>query len=189
MPSAALARWRNNRLFRLGEVDAHCATIQAVVPPNPTFLDESLRGFVLHLSAHFQGCCRDLYTESAQALINGIPAPIRTAAQSQFLAHLSLERGNPSYENIKRDFNRFGLILDLARSHPACRNQITDLAHLIDWRNRAAHQGQQPLGGGVPSLLTLGLVRTWVSSCSSLVSILDDLMHTELSMMLGAPPW
>jgi hypothetical protein len=51
---------------RLNEVDAHCAAVLALVPPNPAFLDETLRGFVLHLSAHFQGFCRDLYTECSQ---------------------------------------------------------------------------------------------------------------------------
>ena len=66
MPSAALIRWQNDRTLRLDEVDAHCAVVDALFPPNPTFLDETLRGFVLHLSAHFQGFCRDLYGSSGK---------------------------------------------------------------------------------------------------------------------------
>ena len=73
MPSAAFTRWQNDRLTRLNEVDAHCAAVLAQVPPNPTFLDETLRGFVLHVSAHFQGFCRNLYTECSQIWIAAIP--------------------------------------------------------------------------------------------------------------------
>jgi hypothetical protein len=74
VPSTALLQWQNDRLLRLSEVEAHCAAVVALAPPNPTFSDETLRGFVLHLSAHFQGFCRDLYTECSQLCIACIPA-------------------------------------------------------------------------------------------------------------------
>jgi hypothetical protein len=41
MPSAALARWQTNRTPRLNEVEAHCASVLALVP-NPTFPAASL---------------------------------------------------------------------------------------------------------------------------------------------------
>lgn len=87
MPSAALLQWQNDRTLRLSEVETHCAAVVALVPPNPTFADETLRGFVLHLSAHFQGFCRDLYTECSQICIAAMPAGLQAAAQLQFLAH------------------------------------------------------------------------------------------------------
>jgi hypothetical protein len=86
-----------------------------------------------------------------------IPARFRATAQAQFFAHLALEKGNPSYDNIKRGFDRFGLVLDLQAVHPVGPRRITDLGHLNAWRNRAAHQGTTPLGGGVPAL-TLPIV-------------------------------
>lgn len=95
MPSAAFNFWQNGRLPRLADVEAHCAAVAAAVPPNPNFLDESLRGLVLHLSAHFQGFCRDLYTECSQIWISAIPASFQATAQAQFSAHLALEKGNP----------------------------------------------------------------------------------------------
>ena len=101
MPSAAFVRWQTDRMPRLDEVDAHCGAVLASVPPNPTFLDETLRGFVLHVSAHFQGFCRDLYTECSQIWIAAIPAGFRATAQAQFFTHLALEKGNPSYDNIR----------------------------------------------------------------------------------------
>jgi hypothetical protein len=159
MPSAAFTRWQNDRLSRLNEVEAHCAEVVALVPPNLTFLDETLRGFVLHLSAHFQGFCRDLYTECSQLWIAAIPLRLQATAQRQFTAYLALERGNPSYTNIRRDFNRFGLVLNLQAAHPAGPQRVTDLAHLNEWRNKAAHQSTKPLGGGVPGALTLPIVQ------------------------------
>ena len=102
VPSAALTNWQTDRIPRLNEVEAHCAAVFALAPPNPTFLDENLRGFVLHLSAHFQGFCRNLYTECSQIWIAAIPTGLKATAQAQFSAQLALERGNPSHDNIKK---------------------------------------------------------------------------------------
>jgi hypothetical protein len=189
MPSAALTRWQNDRMLRLNEVDAHCAAVLALVPPNTNFLDETLRGFVLHLSAHFQGFCRDLYTECSQIWIAAIPAGLQATAQAQFSAKLELEKGNPKYDNIKRDFNRFGFLLNMPAAHPAGPQRVTDLGHLNDWRNKAAHQGTQPLGGGVPATLTLPIVQTWRASCDGLAISLDGIMRAELLRIMGAAPW
>ena len=49
-----------------------------------------------------------------------------------------MESGNPNYANLKRDVNRFGFSLD---SHVASAPQVTDLGHLIEWRNKAAPSG------------------------------------------------
>lgn len=55
-----MLRWQNDRMHRLGEVDAQCAASLALAPPQPNLVEENLRGYVLLLSAHFQGFCRDL---------------------------------------------------------------------------------------------------------------------------------
>ncbi len=189
MPSATFNHWQTDRMPRLYEVEAHCAAVLALVPPNPTFLDETLRGFVLHLSAHFQGFCRDLYTDSSQIWIAAIPAGLKATAQAQFSAQLALEKGNPTHDNIKRDFNRFGFLLNLQAAHPAGPQQVTDLGQLNDWRNKAAHQGTQPLGGGVPATLTLPIVQGWRMSCDGLATSLDGIMYAELLRIMGVAPW
>lgn len=190
MPSAALTVWQNDRMPRLAEVDAHCATVQGAAPPNLTFLDETLRGFVLHLSAHFQGFCRDLYTECSQVWVAAIPVGLQATAQAQFSAQLALEKGNPSYDNITRDFNRFGFLLDLqAATVPMGAQRLTELRHLNEWRNKAAHQGTKPLAEGVPPALTLPIVQGWRTSCDGLATALDGIMHAELLRIIGAPPW
>jgi len=102
---------------------------------------------------------------------------------------LALEKGNPSYDNIKRDFNRFGFLLDLQSAHPLGPQWVTDLGHLNDWRNKAAHQGDQPLGKGVPPSLTLPIVQGWARSCDGLATSLDDKLYAELLRIMGVPPW
>ena len=167
MPSAAFARWQNERMARLSEVNAHCAVVFALVPPNPTFL----------------------YTECSQIWIASIAAALQPTAEAQFSAHLALEKGNPTYDNVKKDFNRFGFRLDLQAAHPLGPYQVTDLGHLNDWRNKAAHQGTQPLGGGVPPVLSIPIVQNWRVSCDGLAASLDGIMQTELLRIMGVAPW
>ena len=53
MSSSAFINWQNDRRLRLNSVESHCAAVLALVPPNPMFLDETLRGFVLHLAVGY----------------------------------------------------------------------------------------------------------------------------------------
>lgn len=50
MPSASLQHWRNDRLPRLNEIDAQCATSQALTPSNPLLHEENVRGYIVLLS-------------------------------------------------------------------------------------------------------------------------------------------
>ena len=186
MPSASLLRWRNDRMSRLGEVDAQCAVSLALVPP-PNLIDENLRGYVLLLSAHFQGFCRDLYTESAQIIAQKVRrSALATLFQAQFMEQLRIDRGNPNVHNLKADFERFGLTLDLAGADPANPARLVDLATLNAWRNIAAHQGTPHPAAGP---LTLPLVRDWRTSCDGLAASLDGIMYNELLSILKRRPW
>lgn len=189
MPSAAFTYWQNARVPRLNEVSAHSVAVVNLNPPNLTFLDETLRGFVLHLSAHFQGFCRDLCTECSQIGISTMPVGLKATAQAQFFHQLALEKGNPSHENIRRDFDRFGFVLNLQNADPANPQRVTDLGHLNEWRNKAAHQGTRSLSGGVPGQLTHGIVQGWMASCDGLATSLDGIMYAELLRILGIAPW
>ena len=189
VPSASLTIWHNERMPRLDQVDAHCASVAAMATPNSTFLDETLRGYVLHLSAHFQGFCNGFYNECTQFWKSAIPIEMRATAQAQFRTQLALEKGNPTYENIKRDFNRFGILLDLQHAHPLGSQRITDLGHLNAWRNKAAHQSAEPLGAGIPGILTLSMIQQWKESCDGIASSLDEIMYREMSRIMSFVPW
>src|SRR5262245_37938886 len=113
MPSASLVQWRGDRMLRLSEVDAQCAATLALVPPLPNLVEENLRGYVLLLSAHFQGFCRDLYTECAQLVVLRVRPGLQSLIQAQFTAHRRLAHGNPNLQNLKEDLERFDFTLDL----------------------------------------------------------------------------
>ena len=185
MPSTALDEWTNDRRARLDELEAHCAALLAG-PATPTFLDETLRGFVLHLSAHFQAFCRDLYSECSQFWASLIPAGMQTTVASQFSAQLALDKGNPSHENIKKDFNRFGFEVDLQAAHAEGPLRVTHLALLNAWRNKAAHRSR---GDVVPPDLSLPEIRDWRASCDGLAASLDAIMYDNLLRTTGVAPW
>ena len=190
MLSASLLAWNGDRATRLDGIDAQCAAVPA---GDVVHLDECLRGYVMHLSAHFQGFCRGLYFECSQVCSLAVPVGMRLLAQKQFTASLALEKGNPSHENLVRDFNRFGFDLNFTATHVTDHvvngPRITALGHLQAWRNRAVHQGTGTLGGGVPLALTLAIIRDWRAACNGLAASLDDIMYQHLTGVLGVPAW
>ena len=190
MPSASLLTWNGDRATRLAGIDAQCAAVPA---SDADHLDECLRGFVMHLSAHFQGFCRSLYVECSLVCSLAVPTGMELLVQRQFVSSLALEKGNPSNENLVKDFSRFGFPLNFTAAyvadHLANGPRVTDVGHLQAWRNRAVHQGTSPLGGGVPAVLALPILRNWRDSCNGLAVSLDDIMYNHLQGILGAPPW
>jgi hypothetical protein len=101
VPSASLLQWQNDRMPRLQQFDLQCTASLAAVPSNPHLIDENLRGYVVLLSAHFQGLCRDLYTEAAEVIASKVRPALRLLIQQQFTAHRKLDRGNPNHEHLK----------------------------------------------------------------------------------------
>jgi len=185
-----------DRMPRLGHTDAHCVALfgppplgsAAIAVPPPPLAQESLQGYVMLVSGHFQGFCRDLYSECAQICAAAVAAGLRTTAQAQFAAELKLNTGNPTVNNIRRDFRRFGFLIDLAGADPANPVRLTRLGHLNYWRN-AAHQKATPPPAGVPPVLVLADIQTWSASCDGLAASLDAIMHHHLLRILGPAPW
>ncbi len=186
MPSASLLQWQNDRMPRLQQFDLQCAASLAAATPNAFLNDENLRGYVVLLSAHFQGFCRDLYTEAAQVIASKVRLRLRQLIQEQFTAHRKLERGNPNLQHLKDDFNRFGFTLDLAAAHPANALRLDHLSALNKWRNVAAHQGTTA-PAGIP--LNLPSLQAWRMSCDGLAASLDDIVYNELRKVLRRAPW
>lgn len=185
MPSASLLRWQNDRMPRLTEIETQCAASLVLAPPQPNLVEENLRGYVLLLSAHFQGFCRDLYTECAYVVVSKLRPTLRVLIQAQFTAHRKLDHGNPNVQHLKDDFERFDFTLDLASADPANPARLTDLGLLNRWRNIAAHHGTVP--GGAP--LSLPAVRAWRNSCDGLATSLDEVMYNQLLRILRRAPW
>lgn len=185
MPSASLTHWLSDRMPRLDGIDSQVTACLATIPVNPELADENIRGFILLLSAHFQGYCRDLYAECAQILCFRVRPTLRTIVQEQFASNLSLDRGNPNLENIKNDFNRFGFSLDMSAVDPANHARLAELKQLNQWRNIVAHYGTLPSGGLTP----LSTIQGWRSSCDGLAASLDGIMYNEMKVILRQRPW
>ncbi|MDY3552869.1 hypothetical protein R5W24_001958 [Gemmata sp. JC717] len=172
----------------MNAVDAQCATVIALTPPNHELADENLRAYTMLLSAHWQGYCRDLHTECVQIVAAATPPAMQLMVQRQCLADRQLDGANPSYETIRRDFERFDFdltpILDVNPANPRRR---THLDHLNKWRNYSAHHKTTipPTGGP----FTLAAVRAWKTSCDELAAELDGVMYNQLQTLTGAVPW
>lgn len=108
---------------REGEVEAHCAAAAALAAPNVLLAEESLRGLVMPLNEHFQGFCRDLYTECVQVVTAHAPLTLQTTMQAQSLAELKINSHNLD----------FGV-------DPANGPRVRHLGELNKWRNAVAHQ-------------------------------------------------
>lgn len=188
MPSASLQYWQNDRMPRLGHVEAQCAASLTYLPPSPQLADENLRGYVVLLSAHFQGLCRDLYTEATQIIVTKVRPTLQMIIQSQFEHQRALDHGNPSLSNLAKDFQRLGPGLQLStllNADPANGPRVRDLAALNQWRNIAAHHGAVPAGAP----LTLPLLQTWRVSCDGLATALDGIVYNHLRAVLRRRPW
>ena len=185
MPSTSLRQWRNERMPRLQQVDLQCAASQAAVPPNAHLIEENLRGYVVLLSAHFQGFSRDLYTEAAEVIASKVKPTFRLLFREQFTAHRHLDSGNPTYGHLKEDFKRFGFTLDLTVD-PANVPLLAHLSAMNKWRNVAAHQGTT-VPAGIP--LNLLSLRAWRTSCDGLATSLDNILYNQLRKILRRSPW
>ena len=185
MPSASLLKWQNVRLPNLAHVDAQCVASLALVPPNPALIDENHRGYVLLLSAHFQGFCRDLYAECAPIVVSKTRVTLQPLIQGQFTSNLRLDHGNPTVKSLKEDFERFDFPLHLSTADPANPARITLLDRMNKWRNTAAHHGNPP--AGIP--LELPSLHDWRNACAGMATSLDGIMYTELRRILRRQPW
>ncbi len=185
MPSASLTGWMNDRTRRLSAIEAQCAAYQAAATAEPMLIEENTRGLILLLSAHFQGFCRDLHTESAQSIASEVRPSLEARVQEQFTALRALDRGNPNIDNIKKDFTRFGFSLNMAGWDPANGARLADLKLLNQWRNIVAHHGEV-LPSGLPPLSE---IQGWRHSCNGLATSLDGIMYNQSRLILGRPPW
>jgi hypothetical protein len=180
--------WQTDRMVRLNEIEAQCVATAALAPPNPNLADENLRGYVMLLSAHFQGFCRDLHTKCIHLVAATLAPSLQVMFQSQCYAGRLLDSANPRYASIRKDFERFNLDLATAiATDPANQLRTTHLDHLILWRNYAAyHQTSMPVHGGP---FVIPTVQAWRVSCDGLATELDRVMYNQLQTLTGAAPW
>jgi hypothetical protein len=166
-------------------VQAQLAASRVLAPPNPRLSEENLRAYIVLLSAHFQGFCRDLHAESALTISRRVRRSLQPLVQAQFTSNLALDYGNPNLQNLRKDFERFRFRLDLTSRDPRNPARLHDLSELSRWRNIVAHHGTVP-PTGLPSSTDL---HDWTNSCDGLAISLDGIVYNELRRILRRAPW
>jgi hypothetical protein len=185
-PSQALQQWNTTRRSKLDKVEARCVWAIGLVPADPEMVAEHLRAYVTLLSAHFQGFCRDLYTEASFKVVARIrQAGLRPIVQAQFAAGLKLDKVNPTLDALSEDFGRFG-IADLRAAigtGPPADTHKGRLKTMNGCRNKCAHG--EPV---IPELL-LPNIRDWRNSCDWLASRLNAVVYDKLRVAFRGAPW
>ena len=154
--------------------------------PDPEMVDGLLRSYVTILSAHFQGFCRDLYTEAALSVGTRIrQIGLQPIIQAQFATGLKLEKANPTLDALAEDFGRFGIanlraVIGIA---PPADSHKAKLKLMNECRNKCAH-GES----AIPELL-LPNIQGWRDSCDWLASRLNAVVYDKLRKSFRSDPW
>jgi hypothetical protein len=192
MPSNAWRQWHTARARELDELEAAHTHIGGTGRGRRYATQQINRAYAVLLASQFQGFCRDLHTESVDALTAGVVASIfRPTVRGEFLRNRSLDRGNASPANIGADFNRLGLefwrlVYDL---HARNERRRELLEELNTWRNAIAHQDFDPHRLGGTTVLHLPRVRRWRRSCRGLARFFDRVMRDHIVNTTGSGPW
>lgn len=188
MPSASLVNWQVSRLPRLNRLAAECATVIARTPTDAELVEDCLHGYVSKVSAYFQGFCRQLYDECANAVVTGLSPAVQAMILPQYEAGCALRRSNATPGTLGLDFGRFLVPFWPAvqlHSATAVADQ-RELSRLLEWRNAVSHDDFVTLAG---ALLTLAEVGGWVQACDRLARALDATMFDVLRARLSRDPW
>jgi hypothetical protein len=191
MASASLQQWFGPRSAALGEIEAAHQGIGGTMRGRRYATEQINHAYAVLLCSHFQGFCRDLHSECADALIQHAgAATFRSVLSPALKEGRKLDRGNPNPGNIGSDFSRFGVpFWDEVRNADARSLKWQNrLENLNDWRNAIAHQDFDPRALG-SSVLRLEHVRVWRRACNGLGRVFANVMRAHLFTLLGNYPW
>jgi hypothetical protein len=190
--SRALGYWETASSDQLDQiVDAHAA-VGGKKRGRRYATAQINSAYVVLLSAAFQRFCRDLHSESINALLGGLnPAQgLETVLIAIAVHGRQLDSRNPTRDTISRDFAPLGLrVLDaVKRSRRGNDKRLETLQRMNEWRNAIAHQSfdRRKL---VPGKLHLKTVGMWRRQCAILARDLDAVMYAHLTGLVGSPPW
>ncbi|HSU12660.1 hypothetical protein [Longimicrobium sp.] len=150
------------------------------------------QAYVVLLASQFQRFCRDLFSDSIDALATHPPfaalAPVFNAALP---AAIRLNSGNANPTNIAADFGRFGFDLwkSAIQKDPRTAARREKLEALNRWRNAFAHQDfRNPQLRGRETI-RIRDVRAWRTACDCLAVDFDAVLRLYLESITGIAPW
>lgn len=197
MPSHALLRWQTARRHRLDQLEAAHRAVGGVGRGRRVSLDQLDDAYLVQVAAQWQGFCRDLHTEAADAIASAVQPPsVAIAVREAFTQNRSLDRGNATAGSVGNDFGRFGAMQLWPRVFQLDgrnRERRRKLDQLNVWRNAVAHQ-DFPLTAANASVVagtqrTLVYVRRWRSACDHLATHFDRAVRDHIITLVGTAPW
>lgn len=184
-------RWATERAGRLDELELAHAAVGGTGPGLRAATRQLNHGYAVLVAAEFQGFCRDLHTEAAEAFAAGVPAGHRDVVIHALTDGRQLDRGNATATTIRADFHRFNKFDVWAAADRLADGRALrrGLEELNAWRNAVAHSDFEPARLGGTILLRVARVRRWRANCRRLARVLDRAAADELFARAGARPW
>ncbi len=128
MPSVAWEEWSTTRAAKLDEIEAAHRGLGGTSRGRRYATEQVNHAYAVLLASQFQGFCRDLHTECADALVRAIShAAVQNILRGDLLLFRSLDRGNATPGAVGADFarlERFTVTLHTHNDHgtsPGCR--------------------------------------------------------------------
>jgi hypothetical protein len=189
--SRALDVWHGASATALDEIErAH----RAVGGPKPGRRVATLRltqGYVLLLSAQFQRFCRDLHSESFAWILSQqtMQSGVDTTLLAVLTSGRALDRGNPSPDNILRDFRPIcpSFWSDVAQHNGRSLSRRKKLELLNEWRNAIAHHDFTKATAS-SERVWLKSVQGWRRACNGLAISFDAVVGASLARLVGKAP-
>lgn len=188
MPSVALEKWNTERSRTFEDLEAAHRAVTGARRGRRFATLQVNHAYTVLLAAQFQAFCRDLHTESVDAIVLTVPQGVFNSVKLALLNERRLDRGNVSPGNLGADFGRFDFVFWNAvyASDPRNTARRESLERLNTWRNAIAHQDFANLGS---ETIQLAQVRQWRVTLNGLAEQFDAVMFARLSVMTGANPW
>jgi hypothetical protein len=190
MASAAFRLWVTTRKRELDEIERAHAVIGGAKPGRRYATQQINRAYMVLIASHFQGYCRDLYTECVDYLVPHLtPATFQASIRDLLTQNLQLKKANAQPGSIGADFGRLGIDFwtEVKSNDPRNEAGAAQLEELNRWRNAIAHQDFAGMAGG--AVLQLRQVRRWHKVCQRLARSFDEVMRLHLQDLTGSSPW
>jgi hypothetical protein len=150
---------------------------------------------IARLVAEFQGFARDLHDEAVVHVVDclGITDPgLRAMTRAAYIRDRELNKGNPTWNALKNDFQRLDVRLqyDIDQRYRRAEQWRSRLDAVLYARNAIVHADESKLlKCRERGDFTLHRARQWRSALGALASGMDRVIGAHLELLTGVKPW
>ena len=175
----------------LHELRAAHVAVGGTGPGRRTATQQLNHAYAVLVMGQFQGFCRDLHSEAADALSRAVqPSELASVFRVSLTTARALDRGNPTAGTIGSDFGRFGVqfwpeVYEHDSRNGGRRAKLDALGH---WRNAIAHQ-DFTASVVTGRSLNRDTVESWFGACHGLAQSFDIVVGDQIRRLIGRQPW